>query len=61
MCIRDRLNGKGHYPAAVDDLSSSSTRNSSLVSQKIPTTPHKRMEKIVVFYTDGTFDEYWKG
>lgn len=56
------LNGKGHYPSAVDNHSSSSPLiNSSLVSEKTPTTPLKRMEKIVVFYTDGTFDEYWKG
>lgn len=56
------LNGKGHYPTAVDNHSSSSPLiNSSLVSEKTPTTPLKRMEKIVVFYTDGTFDEYWKG
>ena len=55
------LKGKGHYPTAVDNHISSSTSNSSLVSEKTPTTPPKRMEKIVVFYTDGTFDEYWKG
>lgn len=56
------LNGKGHYPTAVDNHSSSSPIiNSSLVSENPPTTPLKRMEKIVVFYTDGTFDEYWKG
>jgi len=56
------LNGKGQYPSAVDNHSSSSPLiNSSLVSEKTPTTPLKRMEKIVVFYTDGTFDEYWKG
>lgn len=56
------LNGKGHYPTAVDNHSSSSPLiNSSLVSENPPTTPLKRMEKIVVFYTDGTFDEYWKG
>ena len=55
------LNGKGQYPTAVDNLTSNSTLNSSLVPEKTPTTPPKRMKKIVVFYTDGTFDEYWKG
>jgi len=54
------LNGKGQYPTAVDNLTSNSTLNSSLVTEKTPTTPPKRMKKIVVFYTDGTFDEYWK-
>ena len=55
------LNGKGHYPNVLDNNASSSRIDGSIVSKKSPTTPPKRMEKIVVFYTDGTFDEYWKG
>lgn len=55
------LNGKGHYPNVLDNNASSSRIDGSVVSKKSPTTPPKRMEKIVVFYTDGTFDEYWKG
>ena len=55
------LNGKGQYPSAIDNGSLSTTINSSLVSENTPTTPSKKMERIVVFYTDGTFDEYKKG
>ena len=55
------LNGKGHYPNVLDNNASSSRIDGSVVSKKSPTTPPKRMEKIVVFYNDGTFDEYWKG
>ncbi len=53
------LNGKGHYPKGIDLNTSKSPIHKVLVSEKtIKQT--KKMERIVVFYNDGTFDEFTK-
>ena len=54
------LNGKGHYPKHMDHNLSNSTIHKTLVSEKTLTQTRKKMERIVVFYDDGTFDEYTK-
>ena len=54
------LNGKGSYPKEIESGVPQSVINSSLVSEKISSNTLKKMDRIVVFYTDGTFDEYKK-
>lgn len=49
------LNGTGNFPKSKDlftTSSSSTVKNSN--------NPSKKIQRIVVFYTDGTFDEYNK-
>lgn len=57
------LNGKGNYPSTPS--SQSSSKLFSIEDQQealdIIKNPAKRISRIVVFYTDGTFDEYNKG
>ena len=55
------LNGKGSFPKKSDDAPSYPTTNSFLDSKDSSSNSIKKMDRIVVFYTDGTFDEYKKG
>ena len=55
------LNGKGSFPNKLDDAPSYPTTNSSLDSKDSSSNSIKKMDRVVVFYTDGTFDEYKKG
>ncbi|WP_445747400.1 helix-turn-helix transcriptional regulator [Polaribacter sp.] len=50
------VDGKGHFPkkTANDDYSSTPTFAAST------SFDGKKIQRIVVFYTDGTFDEYYK-
>ncbi|QOD61335.1 helix-turn-helix transcriptional regulator [Polaribacter haliotis] len=50
------LNGKGNYPKIVD---TTSTPSPSLFEDSKPVLG-KRIQRIVVFYDDGTFAEYKK-
>ncbi|QTE23138.1 helix-turn-helix domain-containing protein [Polaribacter cellanae] len=50
------LNGKGNYPKIEN---SSTTPSPSLFDDTNPVSG-KRIQRIVVFYNDGTFDEYKK-
>ena len=53
------LNGKGTFPK---DKSSATTPQAptSLFGSEIASSTGKKISRIVVFYTDGTFDEYKK-
>lgn len=55
------LNGKGSFPKKSADVHSYPTTNSFLDSKDSSSNSIKKMDRIVVFYTDGTFDEYKKG
>ena len=55
------MNGKGQYPKTQDIQTTNSTHGNEIASDIKPSLPSKKMEIIVVFYTDGTFDEYKKG
>ncbi len=55
------LNGKGSFPKKSADAPSYPTTNSSLDSKGSSSNSIKKMDRVVVFYTDGTFDEYKKG
>ena len=55
------LNGKASFPKKSDDAPSYPTTNSSLDSMDSSSNSIKKMDRVVVFYTDGTFDEYKKG
>lgn len=55
------LNGKGSFPKKSADVPSYPTTNSFLDSKDSSSNSIKKMDRIVVFYTDGTFDEYKKG
>ena len=55
------LNGKGSFPNKSADVPSYPTTNSSLDSKDSSSNSIKKMDRVVVFYTDGTFDEYKKG
>ena len=50
------VDGKGHFPKLV----SNNTLSSTPFSQLSPNIDGKKIHRIVVFYTDGTFDEYFK-
>jgi len=54
------LNGKGTFPKSNDDLTTPSYSKSvsSLVEKSFKTS--KTIKRIVVFYDDGTFDDYLK-
>ncbi|WP_299672628.1 helix-turn-helix transcriptional regulator [uncultured Polaribacter sp.] len=52
------LNGKGNFPK-VEDATKSSTTTPSLFNSE-NTGNGKKIQRIVVFYVDGTFDEYQK-
>ncbi len=54
------LNGKGSYPKMVDIPSFTPLNQSATVVEQNLKTPDKIINKIVVFYKDGTFDEYKK-
>lgn len=51
------LNGKGTFPKEVENITPTSTP--SLFSPET-TNDNKKIQRIVVFYNDGTFDEYKK-
>lgn len=55
------LNGKGSFPKKSDDVPSYPITNSSIDSKDSSSNSIKKMDRVVVFYTDGTFDEYKKG
>jgi len=59
------LNGKGDFPhresekAPVEEQrSSTAVSEEKETERKIKTSTHKKIEKVIVFYTDGTFDAY---
>ena len=61
------LNGKGVFPSTSSNQSGSSIKSLENISNKTHeanTTPanisDKKIERIVLFYTDGTFKEYLK-
>ena len=55
------MNGKGKYPKTQDTQTTNSTHSNDIATDIKAFAPSKKMERIVVFYTDGTFDEYKKG
>jgi transcriptional regulator with XRE-family HTH domain len=55
------LNGKGSFPNKSDVAPPYPTTNSSIDSKGSSSNSIKKMDRVVVFYTDGTFDEYKKG
>tara|TARA_R110001632_G_scaffold81493_1_gene181510 strand:- start:3831 stop:4196 length:366 start_codon:yes stop_codon:yes gene_type:complete len=54
------LNGKGTFPKKEENSSSTPPSNISLISDIKATSSGKKISRIVVFYNDGTFDEYKK-
>lgn len=56
--IKWLLNGKGNFPKK-EVLQNSNTTSTPTLFQKDIST-EKKIQRIVVFYNDGTFDEYQK-
>jgi len=55
------LNGKGTFPKQAEEKSSSLAPTLSFDSkQAINSDTEKKIQRIVLFYTDGTFEEYKK-
>jgi transcriptional regulator with XRE-family HTH domain len=53
------LNGVGNFPSMNKKKSTPTPLNINSMTQK-DTDANKRIQKIVVFYSDGTFDEFLK-
>jgi len=57
------LNGKGNFPKE-NNKSAASTPTKSIQNNSLSSSEEnhgeKKIQRIVVFYTDGTFDEYQK-
>lgn len=53
------LNGKGSFPKVVKSLTPSQTSSSNPI-QITSTSSNKSINRIVVFYNDGTFEEFNK-
>lgn len=54
------LNGKGTFPKNSNPPSSTSSLNISSILEEEPLYSAKKIKRIVVFYDDGTFDDYIK-
>ncbi|CAI8347154.1 MAG: Uncharacterised protein [Flavobacterium sp. SCGC AAA160-P02] len=54
------LNGSGSFPKKSKAPSPISQSNISLISEENPPHSAKKINRIVVFYNDGTFDDYIK-
>jgi len=54
------LNGKGTFPKEVSPTPSLGKNQQELSQFESMETSGKKISRIVVFYTDGTFDEYMK-
>ena len=54
------LNGKGTFPKDQNGNSSSTLSQTDLFSMQSGNSSSKKISRIVVFYNDGTFDEYQK-
>lgn len=54
------LNGKGAYPRQADTTPADQLSAPSLFDTHQTTSQGKKIDRIVVFYDDGTFDEYHK-
>lgn len=54
------LNGKGSFPK-VSETPSPSTLPIEESSVEAPVSGTKKIQRVVVFYDDGTFEEYQKG
>lgn len=56
------LNGKGNFPNEEKKAATSTpTIQGDIFSSETQNTNGKKISRIVVFYNDGTFDEYQKG
>ena len=56
------LNGKGNFPnKEKKDTTPTPTIQGDIFSSETQNTNGKKISRIVVFYNDGTFDEYQKG
>tara|TARA_B100000780_G_C20786970_1_gene312522 strand:- start:201 stop:566 length:366 start_codon:yes stop_codon:yes gene_type:complete len=55
------LNGKGEFPMKVNETSNTLVKDIPLISEVSSPISTKEMDRIVVFYNDGTFNEYKKG
>ncbi len=53
------LNGKGTFPKKTKE-EKSSTPTLPIIKSNTNSSTEKRIQRIVVFYTDGTFEEYKK-
>lgn len=56
------LNGKGEFPkkSNTPTLTFPRTKDKPNIVKEIKTNQSKQIQRIVVFYTDGTFEEYQK-
>ncbi len=54
------LNGKGTFPKNSSENSPTLQKDASLFPEASLHSPNKKISRIVVFYNDGTFDEYKK-
>lgn len=54
------LNGKGFFPKKSTSGSNEVVTTSPISLSDIPKDANKSIQRIVVFYNDGTFDEYKK-
>jgi transcriptional regulator with XRE-family HTH domain len=55
------LNGKGNFPKEEKNIAPTPQKDLSLFSNETVLSSGKKISRIVVFYNDGTFDEYNKG
>ena len=54
------LNGKGSFPKQAEEKAIDPTTLFTEERKASPTSTDKKIQRIVVFYSDGTFDEYKK-
>jgi transcriptional regulator with XRE-family HTH domain len=54
------LNGKGTFPKDQKELPASTPSQAGFFQTQVTESNSKKINRIVVFYTDGTFDEYNK-
>ncbi len=54
------LNGKGSFPKEQKVVTPTLPKGNNNLSPETFSDPGKKISRIVVFYTDGTFDEYKK-
>ena len=55
------LNGKGSFPKKENEINEDSLLPKNLISQKLSdSNSEKKIQRIVIFYSDGSFEEFEK-
>lgn len=52
------INGKGNFPSKTKTPINAPTQNTPLDPKKEPTTGPETIDKIIIFYSDGSFKSY---